>query len=123
MVSAFGADGSGRRWTAETQGEDDRSSNLGGGLAVQGGTVFATTGRAEALALDAGTGKITWRAPLDAPARSAPTIAEGRLFVPMLDERLVALATADGKRLWNYQSTAAATVVKWPYRPSCVGLL
>ncbi len=56
-------------------------------------------------------GKINWRSGLDSPARSAPTVVDGRLFVPTLDERMVALGTTDGKRLWSYQATAAATMV------------
>ena len=43
------------------------------------------------------------------PARSAPTIADGRLFVPTLDDQLLALALADGQRLWSYQAAAADT--------------
>ena len=76
-----------------------------------GGTVYAATGRAEALALDARTGKITWRSPLDTPARSAPTVVDSRLFVTTLDDRMLCLATSDGKRQWAYQATEAATSV------------
>ena len=109
-VSAFDAASGQRRWDAEMRPKRNRSTNVGGGLAVVGATLYATTGLGEALALDAGTGKIQWRAPLDSPARSAPTVADGRLFVPTLDERLVCLNVADGgKRLWNYQATSVAT--------------
>ena len=110
-VSAFDLATGNRRWNTDTEPKKDRSTNVGGGLAVVGGTVFATTGRAEALAIDAQSGKITWRSPLDSPARSAPTIAENRLFVVTLDNRMLALSTTDGKRLWSYQATAIATSV------------
>ncbi len=109
-VSAFDAANGSRRWNTDTQPKKDRSTNVGGGLAVVGNVVYATTGRGEALALEAATGKITWRAPLNAPARAAPTVVDGRLFVPTIDERLVALSASDGKRLWSYQATAAATI-------------
>ncbi len=110
-VSAFDLANGTRHWNTDTEPKKDRSTNVGGGLAAVGGTVYATTGRAEALALDARTGKITWRSPLDTPARSAPTVADNRLFVTTLDNRMLALNTADGKRLWNYQATSAATSV------------
>ncbi len=110
-VSAFDLANGTRHWTTDTEPKKDRSSNLGGGLAVVGGTVFATTGRAEALAIDAQTGKITWRSPLDTPARSAPTIAENRLYVSTLDNRMLALSVPDGKRLWSYQASSVATSV------------
>ena len=109
-VSAFAVANGERHWNVETAPKKNRSTNVGGGLAVVGPTLYATTGLGEALALEAASGKIMWRAPLDAPARSAPTVVDGRLFVPTLDERLVCLSVADaGKRLWNYQATAVAT--------------
>ena len=110
-VSAFDVATGDRHWRTDTQGEKDRSTNVGGGLAVAGSVVYATTGRAEALAISAADGKITWRSPLDAPARSAPTLAEGRLFLTTLDERMLALSASDGKRLWSYQASSASTIV------------
>jgi outer membrane protein assembly factor BamB len=111
MVRSFNVATGERRWETDTQADENRSTNVGGGLAVDGAVVYASTGRAEALALNVATGKITWRSPLDAPARSAPTIAAGKLFVATLDERLVCLSITDGKRLWNYQATSSATIV------------
>ena len=110
-VSAFDVQTGARRWNTDTEPKKDRSTNVGGGLAVAGGTVYATTGRAEALAIEAGSGKITWRSELDSPARSAPTVADNRLYVTTLDNRMLALSPTDGKRLWSYQATAAATSV------------
>jgi outer membrane protein assembly factor BamB len=110
-VSAFDAASGDRQWNTVTQADDDRSTNVGGGLGAVGKTLFATTGRGETLALEAATGKIIWRAPIDAPARSAPTIVENRVFVVTLDGRTVALRADKGTRLWNYQATATPTSV------------
>jgi outer membrane protein assembly factor BamB len=111
VVAAFEA-GTGRSlWRSATEPADDRSTNVGGGVAIAGDTVYAATGRAEILAIDAATGAIRWRAPLGAPARSAPTVAADRLFVGTLDNQMLALSTADGKRLWSYQSPASETLV------------
>jgi len=110
-VAAFDVQTGTRLWRTETQGEKDRSTNIGGGISAANGVIYAATGRGEALALDAAKGTIKWRVPLDSPARSAPTVVEGKLFLPTLDERMIALSTADGKRVWSYQATASATIV------------
>ena len=110
-VSAFDVASGNRHWNTDTQPKKDRSTNVGGGLAAAGSIVYATTGRAEALAIDARTGKIIWRSALDTPARSAPTVVDNRLFVTTLDDRMLAFSTSDGKRLWAFQATASATSV------------
>ncbi len=111
VVSSFDAATGDSQWNTVTQAEDDRSTNVGGGLALAGKRVFATTGRGNMLALDMATGTIIWRSSLGAPARSAPTIVEGHAFVATLDGRVVALNTDSGSRLWNYQASATATSV------------
>lgn len=104
QVTALDAAGGGRAWRVDARPENDSTGNLGGGLAVAGETVFAATGLAELLALEAATGAIRWRAPLPAPARGAPSFAEGgRVCVPLLDNQLVACAPDDGHVLWSYR--------------------
>ncbi|GAC1344101.1 MAG: PQQ-like beta-propeller repeat protein [Acetobacteraceae bacterium] len=111
QVAAFDLQTGSRQWRTDTQGEEDRSTNLGGGVAVVGGTVYATTGRAEALALEAASGRILWRKPLGSPARSGPTAVDGRLYLTTLDDHLLALNMADGERVWAYQASTTATTV------------
>lgn len=111
VVSAFDAANGGRTWRRDTQGDEDRSTNVGGGVAVANGVLYATTGRAEALALDAATGAIRWRSALGSPARSAPTVVDGHLFVTLLDGRLLSLNPADGERQWAYQAATATTAL------------
>ena len=111
LVTAFDA-GSGRvAWSFDTQGKKDRSTNVGGGLAADGGVVYASTGRAEILALDAAGGGLKWRVPLGAPARSSPTVADGRIFVVTIEQQLAAFSTEDGRRLWSYQASQADTTL------------
>ncbi len=111
VVTAYDAATGGRVWRTETQGEEDRSTNVGGGIAVDGDTLYAGTGRAEVLALETATGKIRWRKAMTTPVRAAPTIADGRMFVLTLDNQLQALAVDDGHRLWSYQARAPETGV------------
>lgn len=100
-----------RRWRVDTQADDNRSTNIGGGIAVEGGTVYATTGRGEALALEAATGKILWRHDFGVPARSGPTLSGGRMHFTTLDNQLLALTLAKGDRVWSYQGNESSTTV------------
>ena len=111
VVSAFDLRTGARQWRFETKAKKDRSSNVGGGIAVDGGMLVATTGRGDVVALDSATGTLRWRQQLGVPARSSPTIAEGRIFLVTLEQQILALATQDGKKLWSHQATAAQTLV------------
>ncbi len=104
--------GSGRvLWRTKTRGKRDRSTNVGGGLGLADGVLYAVNGLGAALALDPARGDIRWRVGIEAPGRSAPTIAAGRVFVTTLGDRLVALSAADGRRLWSYQAQNATTAL------------
>jgi outer membrane protein assembly factor BamB len=75
---------------------------LGGGVAFDGGRLYATTGFAEVFALDAGSGKTIWRRRLTNPIRAAPTVRDGRVFVITIANELFALNAGDGKTLWQH---------------------
>jgi outer membrane protein assembly factor BamB len=111
VVVAYDVAKGDRIWRLDTQAKGNRSSNVGGGIAVDGDTLYAGTGRAEVLSMEAATGKINWRKTVSAPVRAAPTIADGRVFVLTLDDQLQALATDDGRRLWGYQAPSPDTSV------------
>jgi outer membrane protein assembly factor BamB len=111
VVSGFDAASGASLWTTKTQGEDDRSTNIGGGIAVDGDVVYVATGRADALALTAADGKVKWRVRLPAGARSAPTVGAQQLFIPVVDNELIALNAADGSTAWTYQARTAEPVV------------
>ena len=100
-----------RLWRTATIDKDIDSTNVGGGLAVEAGTVFAVNGMSELLALSAAQGTVKWRKNLGVPARSAPTVAEGKVFLVTIDSKLVALSADDGHELWSYQATTTATTV------------
>jgi outer membrane protein assembly factor BamB len=97
-------DTSGRRaWRFDTKPEDEDRINLGGGLGLADDVLYCVTPWAEAIALNPGDGTVKWRGKLPAPARGAPSIAGGRLFVPTIENQVVALKTEDGERLWSYR--------------------
>lgn len=99
------------RWSFDTRPEKERDGALGGGLAFDAGVLYAVTGMAEVMAIDPSTGKPGWRVALPAPARGAPTIAGGRLYVPTLENHLLSLSTADGARQWTYRGQPTTTLV------------
>ncbi|MBI0535988.1 dehydrogenase [Roseomonas sp. KE2513] len=109
-VSAFDTGRGGRRWQRETTPDKDDVGAVGAGLAFADGTLYVATGMAEVLALDPGTGEVRWRAPVGAPTRGAPSVVGGRIFVPTVENQLVALSTEDGRSLWTYRSTVVSAV-------------
>ncbi len=111
VVSAFDIANGGRRWRFDTKPKKDDSTNIGGGLAWNQGTLYAVNGLAELMALDAATGKPRWRKSLGAGGRSAPTVAEGRIYLTTIEDKLLALAADDGRQLWAYQAANPTTSV------------
>lgn len=99
-----------QRWRTDTTPEDEGAVALGGGAAVADGVVYVTTGLAEVMALDPATGSIRWRTRLPAPGRGAPTVAGGRIFVPTVENHLIALSIEDGRRLWTHRAAALTTI-------------
>jgi outer membrane protein assembly factor BamB len=118
VVSAFDIGTGGRLWRFDTTQEDDDSTNVGGGLALDQGTLYAVNGLAEIVALDAAKGSARWRNTLGAPTRSAPTVVEGRIYVTTIEDRLLALAADDGRQLWKHQAANATTSVLGRPAPS-----
>jgi len=110
-VSAFTLARGERVWRGETRGKHVRSSNVGGGLGLAGGTLYAVNGLGDLVALDAAKGNEHWRVYLGAPGRSAPTVVEGRLFLTTIEDKLLALAASDGHTIWSFQGAATDPAV------------
>jgi outer membrane protein assembly factor BamB len=111
VVAAFDVRDGSRLWRFDTKSDDTDSTNIGGGLGVDAGVVYAVNGLGDVVALDAAKGTQTWRKNVAAPTRSAPTMADGRLFVTTIDDKLHALATTDGRDLWTHQAANVSTSV------------
>ena len=111
-VSAYAlADGK-RMWRVDTKPKDNEDdTNVGGGLGADGTTLYAVNGLAQLVALDLETGKEKWRADLGMPGRSAPMIADGRVFVITIDDRLFAFTAADGRQLWTHLAATPVTAM------------
>ncbi len=76
-------------------------NGFGGGLAADGGKVFAATGFGSVIALEASSGQVVWSKMFSIPIREAPTAAEGHVFVVNSESELLCLNGADGSQLWT----------------------
>ena len=103
-------------WQADLTAEFDRGgAQSGGGLAVQGGRVFATTGYGEVVALDAATGARAVAA-AHGRARGGRACRVGRhaVYAMSADGSGWALDAASGRVLWTLP--AAENVLASRYR-------
>ncbi|MBB4284703.1 PQQ-binding-like beta-propeller repeat protein [Roseospira goensis] len=90
-------------WLPDRAREEDDGYLLGGGLAFGAdGRLYATTGFAKVIALDAASGQEIWREEVGVPIRAAPTLNSGRVFVVTVDNQTIALAAQDGRKLWTH---------------------
>ncbi|MBR0679855.1 PQQ-binding-like beta-propeller repeat protein [Roseomonas eburnea] len=110
QVSAFDLTTGGRRWRRDSRRENDDVGTLGAGVALEGETLYVATGLAELLALNVADGAVRWRIDLPAPARGAPTVSGGRIFVPTVASQLVCLSTENGSRVWQHRATPTTTI-------------
>ncbi len=110
-MTCFGLRDGAQHWRLDTKSEDIRSSNLGGGLSLADGRLYAVNGVADVLAIDPVRGTVIWRANVKEPVRGGPTIVEGRLFLTTIADRIIALETTAGRELWRYQAVSAQTAM------------
>src|SRR5215468_71700 len=103
-VTAFNASGGGSAWRQSTtpQGEKDQEG-FGGGLAADGGRVYAGTGFGYVVALDARTGNKLWEKSVEAPVRASPTAVGERVFALTKEGQVYCLAGSDGSELWAFR--------------------
>jgi outer membrane protein assembly factor BamB len=83
----------------------DPTKGFGGGLAYDGGKLFAATGFANVFALDAHTGKQLWKVDTTVPVHSAPVVVDGRIYVVTQENETQALDAGDGHQLWSHHGT------------------
>ena len=76
---------------------------IGGGVAIDGNVVYATSGLGIIVALDRESGTLLWDKEVRAPMHSSPTISNGRVFAVTDDNELFAFDTENGEVLWTYQ--------------------
>lgn len=108
QVSAYSING-GRQWSVSLRPEEEEADVIGGGgLAADGGRLFAATGFGRVVALDPVSGAQLWVSDVTVPIRSAPTAADGHVFTIGADNQIYALSAEDGSQAWSYRGIPEA---------------
>jgi outer membrane protein assembly factor BamB len=102
LISAFEVDSGRRVWQLEPADLDVGDGLLGGGLASNGGWLFATMSTGDVLGINATNGTEVWRQSLTLPLRAAPAVADGRVLVVSADNQLYALDGQTGRPTWRH---------------------
>lgn len=106
VVRAFNATTGARLWqTALDTTKRDKVVLFGGGVSFDSGKVYVTTGRGDAAALDAATGKVLWKVRPSGPLRGAPAVGGGNVYVLSQDNQIFALKPETGETLWTVSAT------------------
>ncbi|MEO7133678.1 MAG: PQQ-binding-like beta-propeller repeat protein, partial [Vicinamibacterales bacterium] len=75
------------------------------------GWLLASTTAGDLAAFRATDGTLVWRRHLGAPFSSAPGPALDRLFLPLADNRLIAVRLVNGETVWELALTAPVTAL------------
>ncbi len=110
-----------RYWRVDTVPPGRDGEAMGGGLALEGNVLYATTGFGEVLALRAANGGVIWRRSLGKPIRSAPTISEGRLFAITIENETYALEAETGRIIWQHSGIAESAALMGASSPAVQG--
>lgn len=121
IVTAFSTKDGDDIWEFDTAPEEHDEDTIGGGIGVDGDTVYATTGFGEVIALKAEDGKLKWRHMLMKPVRAAPTIADGRVYAVSIDNELSALDARTGNVLWQHHGISENATLMGASGPAAVG--
>lgn len=90
-------------WTNESGLVEDVDDVLGGGLAMNDGVLYATTGYGTLMAIDASNGKQKWKISVGAPVRGAPTYSDGMVVVLTADNQTMAFVAETGAPRWEHR--------------------
>lgn len=112
----------GTAWTRDiTPPDENPDSASGGGLAYEGGRVYATTGFGELVAMDAATGAIQWRQRVDAAISGGPAVQNGVVYIAARNNVGWAVRAADGKVLWQTSGAPSTSGVMGVAVPAVQG--
>jgi outer membrane protein assembly factor BamB len=84
---------------------------VSGGVGLGEGLVLIGSDKGDVLAYDE-NGKLRWKSKVSSEVLSLPQVAEGVVMVRSGDGRIAGLDAADGKRIWMYERSTPALVVR-----------
>jgi outer membrane protein assembly factor BamB len=121
-VTAFAASSGARLWSANvTPKPEKKAEGFGGGLALDGGHLYATTGYGTVVALNPGSGGVIWTKQIGKPVRSSPTASGGKVYFVSTDNVLHALSGSSGDELWRARGLPQAATILNNVSPAVSG--
>jgi outer membrane protein assembly factor BamB len=108
-VSAFNVSSGSSLWRVSTTPANEKDQEgYGGGLAADGGRIYAATGFGFVVALEPSSGKKLWEKNVGAPVRASPTATGERVFVVTMEGQTLCLSGSDGTELWSSRGMPAS---------------
>ena len=105
-------------WSRDLTPGFERGGGIsGGGLAVVGGALYATTGYGELISLDPATGAENWRQRL-AAGITAPTVAGNSIYVVSRDSQAWSINPDNGRIRWQLPAGAPDAVLSGGSAPA-----
>jgi outer membrane protein assembly factor BamB len=116
LLTAFDAQSGAKLWSAQIGDAKDaaggisfltgemtgnKGSLFGGGVSYDSGVLYAVNGLGDVEAIDPTSGKRKWKARPAGPARGAPGLGNGNVYVMTQDNQLIALNQTDGSVAWT----------------------
>ncbi len=105
-LAAFDMANGTQKWRIQADKE-----GLSAGVGVFDDTIVVATIKGDVLAFDA-KGVAKWKAQVSSEVLAPPLVTPAAVLVRSNDNRIFAFAPADGKRLWVYERTAPALVLR-----------
>ena len=105
-LTAIDAQSGTQRWRIQASRD-----GLSAGVGALGDTVVVGTIKGDVLAFDS-KGQEKWKAAVSSEILAPPLVTPQGVFVRSNDNRIYAFSAQDGRRLWVYQRTAPALIVR-----------
>ena len=105
-VRAFALKTGESRWETNLK-PDENAGVFGGGMGSGQNKIFISLGSGELIALNIQNGEELWRVSTRRALRSAPSYADGRIFVTTLDSMTLAFSASTGLSLWSHNGMIA----------------
>ena len=105
-VRAFALETGELRWETILK-PNENAGIFGGGLGSGQNKIYISLGSGELIALNIQNGDELWRVSTGRALRSAPSYADGRIFVSTLDNMTFAFSASTGISLWSHNGMIA----------------
>ncbi|MCP5072585.1 MAG: PQQ-binding-like beta-propeller repeat protein [Rhodobacteraceae bacterium] len=109
-------------WSRDLTPPHERAAEAtGGGLAYGSGTLFATTGHGEVIALDPATGAERWRHKMSGSVSAAPVVSGDIVIAVSRDNTALGLDISNGRIRWRQTSSGDVAGVLGAGSPAASG--